>query len=340
MDVDVNTFLTTIYTIIDDWYQREAAPHKPRRRGHRAAVSDSEVLTLAVLAAWQPDRSEAAFLGYVATHWRGYFPRLLDQSAFNRRVRDLCGVLCQLSPALAAQAARLLPPSAYQVVDGVPVPLMRRCRGDRHRTFAHEAGLGYGGSDKDPYYGVELLCTCDQHGLITGFVVGPASTNERWLLEALLRWRQDPAAPTPTVAEADAFLGPSHKRGGGRVGPTGPLGPRRGAGAPTADPLLADLGFRGADWERHWRDCYGVAVLTKAAYPRPADRSWFCGLRQGIESANGLLDQPLGLKFPRARTRWGLYARLAAKVVAYNLILYHNLLTNRPLLSPFNPLAA
>ena len=340
MDIDVDTFLTTVYYVVDDLYRAHYARYKPRRRGHRPELSDSEVLTLAVLAAWQRDRSERAFLAYVAAHWPRYFPRLLDQSAFNRRVHDLCGVLCALGPAMARQIARLLPPSAYQVADGVPVPLMRRCRGARHRTFATEAGLGCGGSDKDLYYGVELLVRCDQHGLITGFVIAPASTDERWQLEALLRWQCDPSASAPTAAEADGFLGASHKRGGGRVGPTGPLGPRLGVGQPSAAPLLTDLGFGGAAWQQHWRVTYDATVLTKAVYPQRADRSWFCRLRQCIESVNGLLDQLLGLKFPRARTRTGLYCRLAAKIIAYNLILHHNLLTARPRFSPLNPLIA
>jgi hypothetical protein len=340
MNLDVNTFLTTMYTTIDDWYQRDVAPHKPRRRGQRPALSDSEVLTLAVLAQWQPDRSERAFLPYVATHWRAYFPRLLSQSAFNRRVHDLAGVLCRLGPALAAQFAPAGEPGAYAVVDGVPVPLMRRCRGDRHRLFGLEARVAQGGSDKEWYYGAKLLCVCNQRGFLVGFVVGPADTDERWLLEALLRWQRDPAAPAPTAAEAAAFLPPSHQRGGERRGPTGPLGPRQGA-APLAVPcLLGDLGYRGDAWQGHWHRVYGVAVLTKAAYPARADRAWFSGLRQQIETLNGLLVEPLGLKFPGARTRWGLYCRLAAKVAAYNLMLQHNLLTGRPPFSPFNPLAA
>jgi hypothetical protein len=67
-------------------------------------LSDSEVLCLALLAQWQGRRSETAFVAFAVRHWRPWFPRLLSQSAFNRRSRALCGVLSRLGPALAARA--------------------------------------------------------------------------------------------------------------------------------------------------------------------------------------------------------------------------------------------
>jgi hypothetical protein len=327
--IDVDTFLTTIYTKIDDWYQQEIAAHKPLRPGPAVTLSDSEVLTLAILREWLGGRSEARFLALVRRQWQDYLPHLLCQSSFNRRVRDLWAVLCVLTPLAGQWVQALQAASAYRVTDGVPVPLMRICRGRRHQLFGPEADVGCGGSDKERYYGVRLLLEINQQGAITGFILGPAATNERWLLEALLRYRRDPAAPAPTAAAAQAFLGPSHKRGGERVGPTGPLGPRCGVGSPSvAD--FADLGFTGAAWQQHWLAAYGTAVLTKDAYPDRRDRAAFCHLRQLIETVNGFLVDRLQLKFPRVRTLAGLYARVAAKLVTFNLMLLDNLIHDRP----------
>jgi hypothetical protein len=347
MPIDLDTFLTTVYCIIDDWCQQHLVPQRAHRPGQRPELSDSEVLTLMVLAQWQAERSETAFLAYVGTHWRAYFPRLLSQSAFNRRARDLCGAVSQLGPTLAQHLAATQPGSAaYQVLDTVPVPLMRQCRGRRHRCFAAEADIGQGGSDDERYYGVQLLAVVDAGGWITGFVIGPASADDRWLAEALWRWRQDPTAPTPTAAEMAAVLGPSHRRGGGRRGPAGPLGPGLGVGTPDPGPQLGDLGLRGAAWRAHWRAAYGVTVLTKddydglpAAEEARLDR-WFCGWRQVVETVNGQLDAVFGLKFPRAHTYWGLLTRLGAKVAAHNLLLGINHLLDRPAFTHFNPLPA
>lgn len=347
MELDLDTFLTTVYCIVDDVYQEQLAPQKPVRPGPKPELSDSEVLCLALLAQWQGRRSENALVAYAVRHWRPWFPRLLSQSALNRRSRDLCGALSRLGPALAERAQQLLgaaPP--YEVTDGVPVPLMRRCRARRQHWFGTEAGIGVGGSDRSWYYGVHLLLLVSPAGFIGGWVAGPAATEERWLLEALLRWRQYPQAGAPLAAELAAVLGPPRDKDRPRVGPTGPVGPRLGVGTASGVPVLGDLGFRGERWQRHWRAAYGTAVLTKGEFSpaTPPDdlrrsRQWFSGLRQVVETVNGLLEDRLGLWYPRAHSYWGLLTRLAAKVAAFNLAVYVNYLTGRAPFQLFDPLA-
>lgn len=345
MALDVDTFLVTVYCVCDDLYRAEIAPRMPARPGAKPALADSEVLTLAVLAQWERHRCERCFLRYARHHWRGYFPRLTSQSAFNRRVRHLWAALSLLGPAIARAVQRLVGTPAYEVWDGVPVPLMRRCRGGRQRLFGAEAGFGRGGSDQDWYYGMRLLAAVSPAGPITGFVVGPAATAEYWLAEALLCWRQEPTAPTPTADALAPVLGPTHGRGGQRQGPTGPLGPRWGAGQPAPWPAIADRGLAGQAWRAHWQSSYGVAVLTKADYaPLPAEdrrqrTHWLGGLRQAVETAFNALTDLLGVPFPRARTLWGVWTRLAAKIAAYNLAVYANHLFGRPALALFNPIS-
>lgn len=150
MERDLDTFLTVVYCTIDELYQAQFAAAKPSRPGKVPALSDSEVLTLLLLAQWHPSRSERWVGRYAAAHWRAYFPHLLDQRSFNRRARDLHGVLAALGPAIAAQMAYHLQVRVpYDVLDGIPVPVMARCRGSRHRCCANEAGIGCGGSDRD-----------------------------------------------------------------------------------------------------------------------------------------------------------------------------------------------
>ncbi len=342
--LDPATLITALYCLVDDLYREQFASRKPSRPGRRPQLSDSEVLTLMLLGQWRADRSERAFLSYAEVYLRSFFPKLLSQSAFNRRARDLMGVVCAMGPAISQQAIRLLglPQAAYEVLDGVPVPLMRRCRGERHRLFRDEAGIGRGGSDREWFYGIKMLGVVDAHGFFTGFVAGPANTEERWLAEALLRWRQDPTAPEPTAAQLATVLGPTHRKGGRRQGPTGPLGPRTGVGRPSPTPAIADLGYTGRD--QHWRSNYHAEVLTQDAYrsldedARPQAVRWLNGLRQRVETAFARLDASFGLKFPRARTLLGLRARLGAKVAAFNFATYFNHLLGRPPFSACRPL--
>ena len=346
MPVDLDTFLVALYTIVDELYRRHVEPERPVRRGRRPGLSDSEVLTLMVCEQWR-GRSERGFLRFVSRYWRGYFPRLLHQSAFNRRVRDLTGAMTQLVPLVAAELGAALAP--YQVVDGVAMPLARRSRGIRHRLFDAEAGLGKGGVDKDWYFGCKVLLSCVPGGAITGFVVGPADTEERWLAEALACWRDDPAA-RPWDGQRHG-LPPSHKKGGQHRGPTGPIWPRDGAGAPTWEPTIADKGFRGEHWQGHWWGDYGTLIRTDDAYDAPvadpdattadpaaidaaaataaAARALHHSQRQIIETVNAHLIGDFHLHFPGARSLWGLRARLAAKLLAFNLSLWLNRLFDR-----------
>lgn len=326
MYVDRDTFLVAVYTVLDDLYQAEFAPHKPLRRGRRPVLSDSEVLTLSVCAQWL-DISERQFVSYALRHWRSYFPALLSQSAFNRRARDLAGVLVQVVARLAQQLGAGTTP--YQIFDGVPVPLARLCRGRRHRLFGAEAGIGRGGADRHWYYGCQLLVVTSAEGVITGFVLAPASTAGQWLGETLLCWRQERTARPWTVAD----LPPSHRRGGGYRGPTGPIWPPDAVGAPSAVPYIVDDGFRGAVWTAHWQREYGAVVFTPQGYgaPRasPVQRA-HSGWRQIIETINDVLQHALHLPFPRARTCWGLLTRVAAKLVAVNLGIGLNRQLGRP----------
>jgi hypothetical protein len=343
---DRDTILTTVYCLIDDLYQQQWADRVRRRRAGQFAptVSDSEVLALMVLGQWQPDRSERAFLRYAARHWRAYFPRQLSQSAFNRRARDLWGVLAALGPAVAhhVQAALGLP-HEYEVIDGVPMPFVRRCRGDRHGLRGLVGGFGRGGADKTLYYGGKLLLSVSPTPLIRGAVLGPANTEERWLLDALLTWRWDPTLPLATPEDLVTALGPTHHGGGQRQGPTGWLGPRYAAGAPASGPQYGDLAYAGTAWQRYWQMAYGQTVATKAEVrARPgatrADGRTVNGRRQVVERVNGLLEAILGLPFPRARTVSGLWARLGAKLAAFNCLVTLNLLHQRPPESPWSPL--
>lgn len=309
MEIDLDTFLVTGSCVVAELYREHFAPHKPRRPGRRPALSDSEVLTLALLAQWQAQRSERAFRRYARAHWRRYSPALLGPSPFNRRVRDVGGVLCRRGPVLfRALAAAGGAAPASRVRDCVPAPLTRRCRGDRHQLFGPEAAVGHGGAAADWDYGVQLLPDVTDAGAIAGFVLAPADTDDRGPAEALVRWRV-PA------------LGTTTDRGGARTGPSGPIAPRQAVGQVADGPALADLGVAGIHWQRHRAQDYGALVLTRrdfqgapaAAAPRAAARA-HAHRRQVVERVNGWLEDRRGLHFPRARTYRGLLTRMAAKV--------------------------
>src|SRR5688500_2970836 len=118
MLVDVATFLVAVYTLVDTLYQQHLAPAKPPRRGRQPEMADSEVLTLMLLGQWLGN-SERGLLRHAHAYWRPYFPRLLSQSAFNRRAREL-GSTCAALMTLVARELKA-DHAPYQVADTVPV---------------------------------------------------------------------------------------------------------------------------------------------------------------------------------------------------------------------------
>ena len=106
MDLDLETFLTALYVIVDDFYQSHIIPHMPACGGPPAQMSDSEVLCLGLAAQWRsgvPWQSERGILRYVRKHLRHLFPTVLTQSAFNRRLRRLWGAFILIQNAVAEQ---------------------------------------------------------------------------------------------------------------------------------------------------------------------------------------------------------------------------------------------
>jgi len=306
MDLDLETFLTILYVRVDDWYQQVIQPRLPPVGRPAAALSDSEVLCLGLAAQWRsgvPWRSERSFLRYAGKHLRPMFPGLISQSAFNRRLRRLWGGFILLQQAVA-QA--LLTADEYEIMDAVPVPVAHGARSFHPGWLADIARIGHGGTDQY-FFGLHLLLVSSVSGLATGWILGAGNIQDRWLAEGLLSAR----AGRPQLSGSGA----AHVRP-----PLDWLGPAQGSGRTSARPLVADAGFNGPAWLRHWQADYGTQVVTPpdGRVARPTAQ-WFRAMRQVVETVFSHLCDSFGLKYPGAHTTWGLITRVAAKLAAYNL---------------------
>ena len=75
--LDVDTFLTALYVMVDDFCHSQ--PPK-RRPGPQASLSDSEVITLAIFARWGRLCGERDFYRYARRRLHDAFPTLPDRS--------------------------------------------------------------------------------------------------------------------------------------------------------------------------------------------------------------------------------------------------------------------
>ena len=321
MDLDLETFLTTLYVMVDDLYQQHVRPKMPACGGPAPQLSDSEVLCLGLAAQWRsgvPWKSERGCLRYAHKHWQTLFPGLISQSAFNRRLRRLWGAFLLLQ---AAVAAELVTPEEFEVFDCVPVPVAHGARSFHLGWLADIARIGKGGNDRY-FYGLHLLLVASAAGIATGWTLAAGNVQERWLAELLLSAR---AGCPQLLGPHDPETGtPALERPRDWVGPVQSCGPK------TGKPMVTDRGFTGSEWVGHWADDYGAEVIPKPRHAAPAVERWFSSMRQVVETVFANRCDSFGLKYPGAHTRWGLLARVAAKLAAYNLGVRINRTLGRP----------
>src|SRR5437588_6596679 len=94
--MDQDTFLTTLYVMIDDFCQSKGL-HEKHRPGPAASLSCSEVVTLAVFGQWGQFSSERAFYRYALGHLPAAFPSLPQREQFHRLQRQHRDVIVAFS---------------------------------------------------------------------------------------------------------------------------------------------------------------------------------------------------------------------------------------------------
>jgi hypothetical protein len=191
--VDTDTFLTTLYVLVDDFCKTSLplAGHP----GPQAALSRSEVVTLAIVGQWQGFGSERGFYRYARRHLRAAFPQLPFREQYNRQVRqhhDALGAFGRhLVHLLAAQRC------LSEALDSAGGP----SRDAKRRGTGWLPGLAdIGWSNRLGWYeGFHLLLAVNPVGVITGFAFGAASTKDQPLADTFLALRRWPHPGLPSV---------------------------------------------------------------------------------------------------------------------------------------------
>jgi hypothetical protein len=275
--MDLDPFLVSLYVLVDDWWKRNHSSSEPSKTGRPALLTDSEVLTLAILAQWPRFRSERDFWRFAWAHLRGYFPNLCSQSQFNRRVRALEPEMCALQRAFARELAE--PSAVYRVLDTTLVPAMVRVRACRKGLFAGQATFGRSASKTEWIYGFKVALVVDPQGVVSAFGLAPAASDERPIGDALL-----------AEDRHEAYL---------------------------ADKGFSALDWERHWLERYGALVAATPKNNDRRAWSKADRRWASGKRQIVEGLIGQLKDFFGLERHRAKTLGGLLTRLAAKVAAY-----------------------
>jgi hypothetical protein len=296
--VDVDTFLTILYVMVDDFCQTRPPKKRP---GPEASLCQSEVITLAIFARWSRFASERDFYRYADGHMRGAFPTLPSRPQFNRLVR----LYTQSIEEIAVKLGKRLEDKAhaYQALDSSAMPV-RDAKRRGHGWLTGEADIGWSNSI-GWYEGFSVLAAIEPSGMITGFCFGSASTADQPLAETFFAVR---ANPNPRLLSV---------------------------GAAFSGIYVADKSFEGTENHRRWLECYGAEVVhpPKRNSKKPWSkrlRQWVASLRQIVETVYDKLFNAFGLWRERPHEMGGLRARLAARVALHNFCIWLNDHLGRP----------
>jgi len=183
--------ITTWYVLVDDAYQRILTRRgRPlRASGPTPTVSDSEVITIAVMLETFFQGHEEVGYAFVRQYLRALFPRLLDLDRFNARRRDLVGLIEAIRCDLRDQILDRTDP--IRLVDSAPVTLMTYTRGDACHSVAGKAHFGVVTSKKGKFFGWRLHTTVTGDQVIDDWMVAPAAVPDPQAMEALVADRRD-----------------------------------------------------------------------------------------------------------------------------------------------------
>jgi hypothetical protein len=141
MDTDLDALATTLYVTVDDLLIDNPGWAPDRPPGSIAPrTSDSEIITLAVLAALLGHDSERGFIRWARKHLASWFPNIPNQPGYNKRLRKLVDTMGLVQAALAASCD--VWSDGVWVADSTPVECGRSRETARRSDLAGWAEYG------------------------------------------------------------------------------------------------------------------------------------------------------------------------------------------------------
>jgi hypothetical protein len=300
-----DTFVITVYCVADDFCKISPPRFEEENIwscGRKPSLSRAEVVTLSVFGQLGRFSSERDFWRFASQRLTHLFPDLPDRAEFVRaQIRYRPTI-----EAFAIHVAQLLTPDGvtHEVIDRCGVATRWcGCRGrDWLGGYANKglcSRLGY-------FWGLHLLCSVTDQGVITGYGVAPGSTKDQPMATSLFtaRHTRDPR-----------LISAGETAGGGYY--------------------VVDRGFSGKKRRQWWRDFLDAQVVGPSqkglgpSWPTEWCR-WAASLRQIVETVHDRLVNFFRLSRERPHCIEGFMARLAAKVAMHNCCIWINRQLGRP----------
>jgi hypothetical protein len=279
---DWEDVITLWYVLVDDAYKGlEQFWGRWRRRGTAPVFSDSEVITVAMIADTWFGGDEAKGLAFVRQYHGDLFPYLLSSGQFNERRRTLTSLLEQIRRYLLVHFGLIDEDDRQRFLDSIPIPICGYGRAARNQTVAGPEFVGWIACKKARFFGFRMQVTVTADQVIDHWQLTPAG-------------RKDGKVMLGVLGEADDL-------------------------EVFADNAYHDPWSSALLRQRHNVTVW-AATRKDAHVPWPdAFLKTVRRLRLRIETAFSVLTTCFNLQHPGSRSLSGLSARMASRILAYTL---------------------
>lgn len=282
---NLKDFFLVSYVIIDDIYHKIIPDSIRFRRNYtESKLSDSEIITLAIVGEIHGISSEKAWFNYVRKNLKDLFPNLSHRTRFNRTRRNLESVINAIRNEIGNYLG--YNQSDFYIVDSMPIHVCGFGRAHFSKRFKDIATYGYCASKKETYYGLKLHAAVTLDGYITNIELTAANVDDREIL-----WELIPNAYQTIV-----------------LGDKGYIGDR------IAQELKSEKGMTLLALKRS---------NSKSPYPKDL-RNWISKHRRRIETSFSQLAEQFHVNEVLANSLSGLKARLQSKILGHNISYFVN----------------
>lgn len=178
MRADLDTLLTAIYVLVDDFLPERQGPGRPPK------IADAELITLAIAQVFMGLPNDRQFLALAAYRLGHLFPYLPKQPGYNKRLRKLAPEIGRAINYLAFNSPGF--GDGLRLLDSTPVPCGASRETVRRSEFAGHAAYGYCRSHSRYFWGFRLYLLCSADGTPIAFELAPANAPEREVAREML----------------------------------------------------------------------------------------------------------------------------------------------------------
>ena len=284
MTNNLDALLTALYVHIEDRVFPALGWSRDHVPGRKPRLSDAELVCVAVAQHLLGIASERRWIRYARKRLAGMFPNLPGQSGYGKRLRSQSGLLAAVITELARDVDSWH--DLLRLVDSTPLPCGTSRETVKRSGLAGHAGYGYCASHSRFFWGLRLYLITTAEGMPIIWGLAHPKLGERDVVRALL--------------ERD-----HHAIRAGQI-------------------ILGDKGFACRDFEQFITTELGAHLIRPDRQNEKPRFGKLARARQWIEAVFDTLKGQLTLEHHGGRTLTGVYARIAARLLAMAAAIWHN----------------